>query len=146
MRTTVQRRLDFLSETQDVAKLTAETRLTERRLSIIDEGLAKPTRQQDLNIRSAYQREARSRMREAGFSSAQTDRFAWYTPESVSARIESVSDKVEYLALGRYSQITKKLEQQGVDYDPEEEYYNALDLVREGFATSHKSYEEWMDY
>lgn len=138
-------RLEFLRGFMSRAAIRAETGLS---AVLQDEILSEtyiPTGDVRNWLRNLYERTSYDYLRSTGFSTSQATRFKSYTPDSMSEKADIVSDLIDRLSEGAYKWSTAKKIEAGETFDSESLYNEIQGSVIQGFQTSTKMYEQWIE-
>lgn len=139
-------RLGYLLDELSQSDVVGMTGIPASTLSYVSRGIRTLPVVHEKALRNAYQREARFRMEDSGFSGSQRNRFASFAPSTVRKVTKDVQDKIEYLAWGTAKSMIARMATKGIILSTEDALEVATKQVKEGFLKSKWGYEKWMEY
>jgi len=140
------RQAAFVLQRRSRRWLSREAGIPRATLYYFERGIRPLPREYHRALRSVYQREAYSRLRELGISSREATRWSWYSPERVSTVTARWQELKTYLVGGAYRKLYVKYEREGIPFDPTELYERAEEAVTRGLIRRRTTIEDVEKY
>jgi hypothetical protein len=140
------RQLQFVSQNNDLATISEETGISPSSLLFSLSGDADINSSDKQALKNFYMRDAYDRLREAGLSSVQANRFKWYAPEMVLSVEMTMQDDLMNYAMGVLASRTRSIEGQLTFEEISGMYADAYNDVKKGFQESKKTVEDFQNY